>query len=172
VNLALLASFGPVTGFFTLSTSSYAFMKVLNVIFFTISGVVGLIFLRRALDSVFVGEYSRTGDLPALKDSPRPDADLSNGVDQSGDEDEFSVKDSTPPPVPGSSRQILPRPMPADRTPRMVFAAWFVMYAVVGAQMGWVLRPFIGSPDLPFELFRERQSSFFAAFFSALGDLF
>jgi len=34
VDLALLASFGPVTGFFTLSTSSYPFLVVLNVIFF------------------------------------------------------------------------------------------------------------------------------------------
>ena len=39
--------------------------------------------------------------------------------------------------------------------------------------MGWVLRPFIGTPDLPFELFRaKRESNFFAAFFGALGQLF
>jgi hypothetical protein len=46
------------------------------------------------------------------------------------------------------------------------------MYAVVGAQMGWILRPFIGSPDLPFELFRERQSNFFQAVWRAFVDLF
>lgn len=39
--------------------------------------------------------------------------------------------------------------------------------------MGWVLRPFIGSPSVPFELFRsERESNFFAAFLRVLGELF
>jgi hypothetical protein len=37
--------------------------------------------------------------------------------------------------------------------------------------MGWILRPFIGAPDLPFQLFRERTSNFFQAFFKALGQL-
>ncbi|MHC4862421.1 MAG: hypothetical protein ACYTDY_20300 [Planctomycetota bacterium] len=53
VNLALLASLGPVTGFFTLSTTSYPFMIFLNVLFFGFSGFVGLVFLRKALDAVF-----------------------------------------------------------------------------------------------------------------------
>jgi hypothetical protein len=42
VNLALLASLGPITGFFTLSTKSYPFMKLSNVFFFTVAGFVGL----------------------------------------------------------------------------------------------------------------------------------
>ena len=37
--------------------------------------------------------------------------------------------------------------------------------------MGWVLRPFIGSPDLAFAFFRPKESNFFAAVFSALGKL-
>ena len=32
---------------------------------------------------------------------------------------------------------------------------WIVIYAFVGIQMGWVLRPFIGSPDSPVQFFRE-----------------
>ena len=31
---------------------------------------------------------------------------------------------------------------------------WFFLYAFVGIQMGWVLRPFIGSPGLPVAFFR------------------
>lgn len=50
VNLAVLASFGPITGFFTLSTTSYHFMKLLNVAFFAISGFIGLAFLLKALE--------------------------------------------------------------------------------------------------------------------------
>ncbi|HUV40071.1 MAG TPA: hypothetical protein VMY39_10675 [Planctomycetota bacterium] len=44
---------------------------------------------------------------------------------------------------------------------RRLFKVWLVIYAVVGAQMSWVLRPFIGAPNLPFEWFRDRQSNFF-----------
>jgi hypothetical protein len=54
---------------------------------------------------------------------------------------------------------------------RTVFRVWVVLFAMVGAQMGWVLRPFVGRPELPFEWFRERQSNFFAAVLGALGPL-
>lgn len=33
--------------------------------------------------------------------------------------------------------------------------SWLIIYAFVGIQMGWVLRPFIGSPDVPTQFFRE-----------------
>lgn len=166
VNLALLASFGPVIGFFTLSTTSYAFMKVLNVIFFTISGIAGLIFLRRALDSVFVGEYAGT---PVVEPPAMPKAEESASVDEDVEEEEITVAPPAPPRFPSRYERSA---APPDRTPRKIFAAWIVMYAVVGAQMGWILRPFIGSPSMEFELFRTRQSSFFEAFWRALVDLF
>jgi hypothetical protein len=43
---------------------------------------------------------------------------------------------------------------------------------VVGAQMGWVLRPFIGNPSQPFEWFRARESNFFEAVLNAIRTLF
>ena len=45
------------------------------------------------------------------------------------------------------------------------------MFAIVGAQMGWVLRPFIGSPELHFSWFRERDSNFFEAILKTVGAL-
>ena len=54
------------------------------------------------------------------------------------------------------------------RHTRLVFGCWVVVFAVVGAQMGWVLRPFIGSPTQPFEWFRARESNFFEAVLHAL----
>ena len=115
VSMTLLASFGPVTGFFTLSTESYPFMVVLNVAFFAVSGIVGLTFLRKALTSVF---------------ETRGSAGLN------------------------------------------VFRIWIVIYAAVGAQMGWILRPFIGDPNRPFQLFRERHGNFFVAVWDAFWNLF
>ncbi|MFI4861549.1 MAG: hypothetical protein ACIAXF_12820 [Phycisphaerales bacterium JB063] len=38
---------------------------------------------------------------------------------------------------------------------RLVMWCWLVVYAFVGIQMGWVLRPFIGSPDMATRFFRE-----------------
>lgn len=38
---------------------------------------------------------------------------------------------------------------------RWMVAAWLVIYSFVGIQMGWVLRPFIGSLGQPTSFFRE-----------------
>ncbi|MBX3357713.1 MAG: hypothetical protein KF745_04720 [Phycisphaeraceae bacterium] len=49
VSLTVAASFGPILAFFTLSTTSYPFMVILNVALLAISGFVGLGFLIKAL---------------------------------------------------------------------------------------------------------------------------
>jgi len=38
---------------------------------------------------------------------------------------------------------------------RLLLRAWLVIYAFVGIQMAWVLRPFIGSPNMPAQFLRE-----------------
>jgi len=38
---------------------------------------------------------------------------------------------------------------------RWLLRAWLVMYTFVGIQMAWVLRPFVGAPDMPVQFFRE-----------------
>ncbi len=38
---------------------------------------------------------------------------------------------------------------------RMLLRAWLVVFAFVGIQMGWVLRPFIGNPRAPTRFFRS-----------------
>ncbi|HBL15876.1 MAG: hypothetical protein A2X36_05510 [Elusimicrobia bacterium GWA2_69_24] len=58
VNLAVLASLGPITGFFTLTTTSYPFMKILNVFFFIVSGCIALTFLRNSLNQMEDGPQS------------------------------------------------------------------------------------------------------------------
>lgn len=39
--------------------------------------------------------------------------------------------------------------------------AWLVLYAFVGSQLGWTLRPFFGDPEQPFQLFRDLESNFY-----------
>ena len=54
---------------------------------------------------------------------------------------------------------------------RIIFRLWVIIYALVGAQMGWLLRPFIGSPDLPFAWFRQREGNFFQSLFWQIHNL-
>ncbi|MCA8978162.1 MAG: hypothetical protein KDC98_25770 [Planctomycetes bacterium] len=147
VNLALLASFGPIIGFFTLSTSSYPFLVVLNVIFFAISGVTGVVFLRRALGHLFVAESDGA-------------AETRSGPPASAAE--------APPPLPSTSLQQ----RQAAENGRRVFRIWMITYALVGAQMAWILRPFIGVPEQAFTFFRQRDSNFFEGLWHALRSLF
>jgi hypothetical protein len=62
--------------------------------------------------------------------------------------------------------------MPRQDSAGRVFNAWTLIYAVVGAQMGWILRPFIGAPSEPFQWFRERQSNFFVVVWESFLRLF
>jgi hypothetical protein len=55
--------------------------------------------------------------------------------------------------TPGSAR---------DANVRWVFRAWLILFALVAAQMSWILRPFIGG-QAEFALFRARGSNFFEA---------
>lgn len=111
VMLGVLASFAPVTVFFTLSTDSYRFMLFLNVVFCGLAGLVGLGFLFRAINLVF--------------------------PDEKGSREES-----------GRARRI--------------FRLWLLLFGIVGAQMAWILKPFVGNPQLPFEWVRaSRVSNFF-----------
>jgi len=154
VNLALLASLGPVTAFFTLSTDSHPFLVLLNVTFFAVSGFVGLGFLKRALRAVF--DVPPPPPLPAPEPTPSPTAGEADPSRLSG-----IVERAAPPvrPAPVPSRPWTPPPAdPAQR----VFRIWTLVYAVVGGQMAWILRPFLGNPGDGFMLFAERKSNFFA----------
>lgn len=41
----------------------------------------------------------------------------------------------------------------------IAFYAWLAMYTFVGIQMGWTLRPFVGSPDMPTTFLRAEPFS-------------
>ncbi len=143
VNLAVLASLGPITGFFTLSTTSYPFMKLLNVFFFTVAGVIGLKVLLAMLSRLEAAQSPPPATLP----------DLDKAAD-------------------AVTAQSSPRPLLRERTvASKTFLVWVVIYALVGAQMGWILRPFIGRPDLSFQLFRGREANFFIDVLRTLGQL-
>lgn len=57
------------------------------------------------------------------------------------------------------------------RARRNVVRFWILLYAFVGSQMAWTLRPFIGAPGLPFELFRQLGGNFYANVFASIGEI-
>ena len=56
-------------------------------------------------------------------------------------------------------------PAPSTKSPRPVsmplLQMWLLLYGFVGTQLGWTLRPFFGSPDLPFQIFRNLEGNFY-----------
>jgi hypothetical protein len=50
---------------------------------------------------------------------------------------------------------------------------WILLFGFVGTQLAWTLRPFFGSPDEPFQIFRSSISgTFYADIFRTIGNLF
>jgi hypothetical protein len=161
VNLAVLASLGPIVLFFSASTKSYSFIQLLNVSAFTVAGVLGLMFLLQTLHrltTAIVRMDSSSQERPSAADDA--ERQISNAI----------AVDATPVRLEPSAIDMPDGETLAQHT-RLVFGCWVFVFALVGAQMGWVLRPFIGNPEQPFTLFRERTSNFFEAVFNALSTL-
>ncbi len=54
----------------------------------------------------------------------------------------------------------------------MVVRLWILVYAFVGSQVAWTLRPFIGAPSMKFELFRQLGGNFYTNILASLGEIF
>lgn len=57
----------------------------------------------------------------------------------------------------------------SGRRLRLPLLFYILVFGCVGSQMAWVLRPFIGSPSLGFELFRNLDGNIFAHVLRMLG---
>lgn len=115
VTTMLLAGFAPITAFFMLSARHYAFIKLLNVVFFAIATCTGVRVIASAVNMM------------------------------------------------GSQDQA------AHRT---LLRFWFVIYAFVGTQMAWILRPFVGDPGSGFAVFRNIGGNFYTDVIRSIGQLF
>jgi hypothetical protein len=50
---------------------------------------------------------------------------------------------------------LLLREASSERTASRVYAAWLITFALVGGEVAWILRPFVGSVYLPVRFIRE-----------------
>lgn len=177
VMVAVLASFGPIVAFFSISTTSYAFMLLLNVALFAVAGGLGLRFMMRTLERLTRAQEKKQDGGGAIGIDGEFIGDVEHSIEDSvgegdGAGDRFADFESAL--ASGSSKQgALERELeiPTDPKVRTVFRIWIVVFGLVGAQMGWVLRPFVGDPNLPFSWLRPRESGFFEAVGRALLEL-
>ena len=162
VMVAVLASLGPIVAFFSVSTTSYPFMLLFNVVVFAVSGALGLSFLLQTLHRLSILD-SR----PSRRQPPDRRAAVERrstswiGVGQASAAGRRTAGALDP-----LENRVLGKHV------KTVFNLWVIVFALVGAQMGWVLRPFIGNPDLPFTWFRGRESNFFQAVLHTFQSLF
>ncbi len=152
VMVAVLSSLGPIVAFFSISTTNYPFMLLLNVAVFALSGFLGLKFLLHTLHRLTLVLYPSS--------SPRP---LTPRVDSQGrplPPPAFSEEES------GALERLDERSL--SSSVRQIFGIWVVVFGMVGMQMSWVLRPFISAPGKPFILFSARESNIYTAVWEAL----
>ncbi len=57
------------------------------------------------------------------------------------------------------------------KTRTTILRSWLLLYAFVGMQLGWFLRPFFGAPDTKFELFRAVQGNFYLDIVAAISEI-
>lgn len=137
VNVTVAASLGPILGFFTLSTTSYPFMILLNVALLAVAGVVALGFLLHTLRRLSAAHWQEV---------QRREQEVSGAGELALRADAYAQA-------------------------RSIFRIWVLIYGLVGAQMGWLLRPFIGNPSIPFAWFRPREGNFFSAVIQQVQNL-
>ncbi len=119
------------------------------------------------------GADADRGDADADADADEGTRDGGRGAD--ADDDAGGAVDPARAPATADPAAV-PDESPAlradERAATILFRIWVVVYGLVGAQMAWVLRPFIGDPRAEFSWFRARESNFFEAAFGHLLNLF
>jgi hypothetical protein len=163
VMMAVLASLGPIVAFFAVSTTSYPFMKLLNVVAYAVAGSLGLSFLLQTLHRLSVAQMEGES-LAAAEDRAN---EGSMPAEEAGAPPGYPAP--PPYPTPGALERMRERAL--DPRVRTIFRIWVVVFGLVGAQMSWILRPFIGNPEQPFTFFRERESHFFQSVLEAFRKL-
>ncbi len=66
---------------------------------------------------------------------------------------------------------VLEQDNEGSKTRQKILQFWLFLYAFVGSQLGWTLRPFFGTPDSVFQLFREREGNFYLSVIKSIGYL-
>ena len=167
--MAVLASLGPIVAFFSVTTTSYPFVLLLNVLVFVVSAVLGFAFMWQTLHRLSAVRHVMS--MPSSqRDALQGEQPTEGGGSRCGSEEpSMSVMAQLvgeTGALGGVQGHVL------DRHVKTVFLFWMMAAGLVGAQMAWVLRPFLGKPAEPFQWFSARESNFLLGLWNALQALF
>jgi hypothetical protein len=158
VTMAILSSIGPIVAFFSVSSTSYAFIVLLNVVVFAVAGLMGLGYLMQTLHRIEIAELPPLPPPPAAPPPIEPTA---------GEAPAPYASDHTV-----HSPIVYPDQRLASPSTKLVFRVWIIVFGLVGAQMAWLLRPFIGAPNKSFTWFRPLGGNFFESVWGQIHKLF
>jgi hypothetical protein len=166
----LTLAFAPISLFFLITAQSYSFFKLLNVSILVLTAIVGLRFLTvgmRALNAHGEQRQLEQEQLVALVAPPAavPAADQPLAV---GNGAVATV--AAPVQTVAAAPAALPARSPQSTSMALLYI-WILLFGFVGTQLAWTLRPFFGSPDQPFGLFRHISGTFYADLFHTIGRL-
>jgi hypothetical protein len=193
VTAVLTFAFAPISLFFLITARSYAFFKLLNVAILTLTALVGLRFLTsgmRALNEHVVVESmvsnqvvvpvpptqrelvsATVGGAAEPATQPPTNGDVPTSPQQQNP-DQNQNPNHLPVRAPGDAKAMAPKPADRERPASMILLyIWILLFGFVGTQLAWTLRPFFGSPDAPFELFRDIDGTFYGDILRTLSGL-
>jgi hypothetical protein len=184
----LALAFAPISLFFLITTNNYEFLKLLNVAILILSALVGLRFLTSGMAALNTYQHQAATDqaaqeaqLVALADQAHVPAEAVPAVTEAAvagaNGGAVAVLQTAPPvPLPVRAGQLVvpghpspPPPRPASMT---LLYIWILLFGFVGTQLAWTLRPFFGSPEEPFQVFRHLEGTFYEDIFKTIGNLF
>jgi hypothetical protein len=165
----LALAFAPISLFFLITAHNYEFIKLLNVSILVLSALVGLRFLTSGMAALnayqqqqLAADQAEMAAIPAQSDGSLVAAHGGGGV-------------AVLPMAPAAPGLVIrpplapPPPRPASMT---LLYIWILLFGFVGTQLAWTLRPFFGSPDEPFQVFRHLEGTFYEDIFRTIGNLF
>jgi hypothetical protein len=147
VTAVLSLAFAPISLFFLVTAPNYEFYKVLNVAILMLAGIVGLGILVDGM---------RTLNRLAHPAPARPER-----TDDGSPDDEVAL--------PGRDGAAGLAEQPVNMG---LVRIWVLLFGFVGTQLAWTLRPFVGSPDQEFQIFRKIEGNFYVNIMESLNSFF
>ncbi|HEY9631281.1 MAG TPA: actin-binding WH2 domain-containing protein [Coleofasciculaceae cyanobacterium] len=171
----LLFSFAPITLFFLISIHDYTFFLLLNVAIFALTGLVGIRLFYAGMRSISRSKEPTLQDLESRPLEPRELALTETSFKAASPAEDFMpIAEAGLTRSPASTEfQPIDRPRVTkedglQKTRIRLLKFWLLLYALVGSQLGWTLRPFFGAPGEPFQLFRTIEGNFYAQVWRAI----
>ncbi|MGH8877610.1 MAG: hypothetical protein ACRD0P_09745, partial [Stackebrandtia sp.] len=96
---------------------------------------------------------------------------VTESVDAESVDTESADAEQSEQPAPAAV-QYYTRPAPRPRSANIgLLYVWVVVFGFVGTQLAWTLRPFLGSPSEPFQIFRPIAGNIYVDVVKTIGRL-